>query len=162
MLETERLVVRAFEESDLLVIHRMFDETFGDGKLAGDAAALQERRSWLEWSILNQEWFAKMLQFPYGDRAVVLKSTGELIGAVGYVPLAAPFGQIPELGFGVDRFYTTEVGLFWVIATEFRRNGYAPEAAQAMIDHAFNVLRLARIVAATEYDSPGNWSIHRP
>lgn len=161
ILETERLIIRTFTEGDLPIIHRILDEAFGEGKLSGDATALEERRSWLQWSILNQEWFANMLQFPYGDRAVALKSTGELIGSVGYVPLTAPFGQIPELGSNGNSFFTAEVGLFWVVGAEHRGNGYATEAAQAMIDHAFNNLQLERVIAATEYINTASQAVMR-
>lgn len=161
ILKTERLIIRTFTEDDLLIIHRILDEAFGEGKLSDDVTTLEERRSWLQWSILNQEWFPKILQFPYGDRAIVLKSTGELIGSVGYVPLTAPFGQIPELGSHRNGFFTTEVGLFWVIGAEYRGNGYATEAAQAMIDHAFNILHLERVIAATEYINTASQAVMR-
>ena len=62
-----------------------------------EGQAQRERESWLRWSILNQEWLPNLHQPPYGDRAIVLRSTSAVIGAVGLVPLLAPFCQIPEL-----------------------------------------------------------------
>ena len=38
----------------------------------------------------HYEQLAKLRQPPYGDRAVVLKPTGRLIGACGYVPCLNP------------------------------------------------------------------------
>ena len=163
IIETTRLVIRPFIADDLRTIHRILDQTFGDGSKVDDAAALLERQSWLQWSILSQEWLPKMYQPPYGDRAIVLKSSDELIGSVGYVPLLGVFEQIPELRTSAEfsGYATTEVGLFWVIDLQHQRQGYATEAAQAMIDHAFKQLRLKRILATTEYSNTASQGVMR-
>jgi len=150
VIGTDRLIIRAFVLDDLPVIHRILNQTF---EVDGQAVPLEERRSWLQWSMLNQEWFPKLHQPPYGDRAITLKSTGEVIGSVGYVPLLDVYEQIPELcNSSTPGPYTTaEVGLFWVIDPAHQQQGYATEAAQAMIDNAFKQMRLKRIIAATEY-----------
>ncbi|NTU62065.1 MAG: hypothetical protein HGB05_01375 [Chloroflexi bacterium] len=70
ILETSRLLIRAFQTSDLHAIHRILDLTFGDGSKITEEEALNERRSWLEWPRLSAEWLPKMFQPPYGDRAV--------------------------------------------------------------------------------------------
>jgi ribosomal-protein-alanine N-acetyltransferase len=153
-LETDRLIIRCFQPDDLPVIHHILDQTFGDGSLVNDPAALGERRSWLEWSILGEKWLDELRQPPYGDRAITLKAAGQVIGAVGYVPLLMPFEQMPDLGGaaepGAARF-TPEVGLFWAISPERQRQGYASEAARAMIAHAFSAVRLKRIMANTDF-----------
>jgi RimJ/RimL family protein N-acetyltransferase len=154
-LETKRLIIRTFEVNDLQSIHRILELCFGDGGRIADQGAMAERRSWLEWSMLNQVWHANLHQPPYGERAVVLKSGGTLIGAVGLVPSFDRFEQIPELRAGeADSGYSTpEVGLFWAIEPDYQLLGYASEAAQALIDYAFAELRLKRIIATTEYDN---------
>jgi RimJ/RimL family protein N-acetyltransferase len=156
-LETARLIIRAFETVDLETVQRILEQTFGDG------VALSERQAWLHWSQLNDEWFPRMHQTPYGDRAIVLKATGDVIGAVGYVPVHAPFDQIPELrgANDVSGYYTTEVGLFWVIDPLHQRHGYASEAARAMVDYAFKELHLKRIIATTEYDNLASQAVMR-
>ena len=155
IIETERLIIRPFVMDDLLVIHRILDQTLGDGSKVDNEAAIMERRSWLEWSILSQEWLPKMGQFPYGDRAIILKSTGTLIGAAGYVPLLDIYDQIPELRAGAapSKYRVAEVGLFWAIDPSYQRQGYASEAAQGLIEYAFKHLRLKRILATTEYEN---------
>ncbi len=162
-LETGRLLIRPFHPSDLPVIHRILEQTFGDGTKIDDKAALGERSSWLRWQILNQEWLSKVHQPPYGDRAVTLKDTGELIGSVGYVPCLDAFEQIPELRTASKSsgYNTAEFGLFWVIDPEHQRRGYASEAAQAMIDYAFDHLRLKRIIATTEYSNVASIGVMR-
>jgi len=167
-LETERLSIRGFEPADLPVIHRILDQTFGDGSRVTDAAALAERRSWLEWSILNEKWLAELYQPPYGDRAIVLRATGAVIGAIGYVPLLMPFEQAPELGLGLggtaspeSARYTPEFGMFWTMDPAHQRRGYTSEAARAMIDHAFQTLRLKRILATTQFDNAASQGVMR-
>lgn len=101
-----------------------------------------------------------MQQAPYGDRAIVLKSSGALIGSVGYDALLMPFDQIPGIGIGTPSgYYTPEFGMFWTIDTSHQRQGYASEAAQAMIDYAFQRLRLKRIIATTAYSNVGSQGV---
>ena len=58
-------------------------------------------------------------------------------------------------------FWTPEVGLFWAIDAAYRRQGYASEAAQALIDFAFNEMRLGRIIATTETDNLASQAVMR-
>jgi RimJ/RimL family protein N-acetyltransferase len=162
-LETNRLVIRPFILDDVPVIHRILDQTFGAGDKVDDTSALQERQSWVQWSILNQEWLPRLDQPPYGDRAIVLRATRELIGSVGYVPLLDVFEQIPELANSTSpsACTTTEFGLFWVIDPHHQRQGYATEAAQAMIEYAFKQLRLKRVIATTEYTNVASQGVMR-
>lgn len=163
IIETKRLVIRPFIQTDLAAIHRILRRAFGEDSQTDDPAVGQERQSWLHWSILNQEWLPKLHQPPYGDRAVALKATTELIGAVGYVPLLDVYEQIPELSRGgaASPYTTTEFGLFWVIDPAHQRQGYATEAAVAMIGYAFNELRLKRIIATTEYENEASQGVMR-
>jgi len=163
ILETSRLIIRAFQTDDLQAIHRILDRTFSDGSKINDEVALDERREWLEWSRLSAEWLPRMFQPPYGDRAVVLKSTDKVIGSVGYVPCFDVFEQIPSLSCGglPSAYRVTEMGLFWAIDPEQQRHGYATEAAQALIDFAFQQLRVKRLIATTEYDNAASIGVMR-
>ena len=117
----------------------------------------------MEWSILSQEWFPRLRQPPYGERAVEIKATGQTIGGVGYVPCLNIFEQIPDLcdAGSPSGYYTTEFGLFWVIDPNHQRQGYATEAVQAMIKNAFTHLRLNRIIATTEYTNEASQAVMR-
>ncbi len=163
ILHTARLTIRPFEHEDLATIHAVLDRAFDGGHKVDDAAALAERRSWLAWARLSQEWFSRLHQPPYGDQAVILTATGAVIGAVGLVPLLDVFDQIPELRRGPEaaRGATAEVGLFWAIDPAHQGHGYATEAAQALIDDAFARLRLSRIVATTTYDNLASQAVMR-
>ncbi len=52
ILETSRLIIRAFQPADLHAIHRILDLTFGNGSKIAAEHALNERREWLDWSRL--------------------------------------------------------------------------------------------------------------
>jgi ribosomal-protein-alanine N-acetyltransferase len=136
-LQTSRLTIRELVAADQAAVER----------LAGG-----DRERWLRWTMLAYEQLDELRQPPYGERAVVLRESGELIGLVGLVPSLGPFGLLPgwpEPG----RLHRPEVGLYWEVAPPHRRRGFAAEAAVALIDHAFTEVGLARVVATTEHDN---------
>src|SRR5688572_8568931 len=124
-IPTSRLEIRPFMESDLAVAARLLDECFG-------AAALDERRRWLEWTVRNYVALEGLKQPPYGDYAVVLRDGGDIIGSVGLVPSFGPFQLLPSfaarLGGRAPGLFTPEMGLFWAVAQANRGKGYATEA----------------------------------
>jgi [ribosomal protein S5]-alanine N-acetyltransferase len=147
-LETTRLIVRELVPAD------------GD-RLAGVLSSL--RADWLRWTAESYTQYAELRQPPYGERAVELRATGQLVGLVGLVPSLGPFGLLPSLagGPGDARRFRPEVGLFWETAPDHRGRGFAPEAAAALIDHAFRELRLQRVVATTERDNRASIAVMR-
>jgi [ribosomal protein S5]-alanine N-acetyltransferase len=164
VLETERLRIRPFEPTDLEAIHRILDVELADADLGTEGPGPIERRAeWLQWAAANCEQLARLYQPPYGDRAVVLRSSGELVGAVGFVPSFGPFHQLPSLAKPGDdagnRLYSPEFGLYYAISTAHRRLGYCCEAVRAMIDYGFTALRLRRIVATTSYDNAASMRV---
>jgi ribosomal-protein-alanine N-acetyltransferase len=106
-----------------------------------------------------------MYQPPYGDRAIVLKQSGQLIGAIGYVPCMMPFGQLPAFAAGLDeatrRLAICELGLYYALAPAHQRQGYTSEAAAAMVEYVFQGMRLRRVVATTTYDNLGSIGVMR-
>ena len=111
--------------------------------------------------MLGERVLAQLRQPPYGDRAMVLKETGRLIGSVGFVPCLAPFGQLPFFGRVEGARFSPEVGLFYAVLPEHRGRGLASEAAAAMARFAFDHLNLRRIVATTEYDNTASAAVMR-
>lgn len=166
VLETARLLVRPFVLEDLQDVYQLLDVELSDTDLRTDKMeTLTERAQWLQWAVLNDAQLAQLHQPPYGDRAVVLKSTGQLIGACGFVPCLAPFEQLPGFAPG-DRLggaslYSTEFGLFYAISPAHQRHGYATEAAQALIHYAFRHLRLRRVIATTMDDNTASVGVMR-
>ncbi|MBF8285351.1 MAG: GNAT family acetyltransferase, partial [Anaerolineales bacterium] len=124
-LETERLVIRPFTLDDLDDIHQVLSLAFQHYFDAGDADARAERQRWLQWTVLNYEALAKLNQPPYGDRAIILKSTGQLIGSIGFVPCLDAFEQLPGLqAEGGGSYASTEFGLFWAVSPAHQQRGY--------------------------------------
>ncbi len=145
-LETERLLIRAFRLEDLDVIHHILDIELRTADFGSEQARTREERErWLQWTVLGYDELAKLYQPPYGDRAVVLKSTQQVIGACGFVPSLGPFGYLPSLrAASQDAFahlYSPEFGLYYALSPAYQRQGYATEAAQALINYAFTRLR---------------------
>ena len=166
VLETERLLIRPFVLTDLADTRRLFDFELNHTQLGSDHLdTLDDRAGWLQWSVLNYVQLARLYQPPYGDRAIVLRSSGELFGSCGYVPCLCPFEQLP--GFtpavpsGQPGLFSPEFGLFYAISPGHQRQGYASEAAQAMIDYAFQSLQLKRVIATTSYDNLASQGVMR-
>jgi RimJ/RimL family protein N-acetyltransferase len=155
-VETERLLVRPFVMEDLEAIHQILDVELNDGDNE-EVFPIEQREEWLRWSVLNNRQLEWLVQPPFGDRAVVLKESGELIGACGYAPTLDAFGQLAlfggEAGGPVPAFTSVEVGLYYAFSPRFHGKGYATEAARALVDYGFQHLRLHRIIATTAFEN---------
>jgi [ribosomal protein S5]-alanine N-acetyltransferase len=147
VLETERLVIRPFVLDDAGAFRRLLEEAFGQGSYGTE----DRTRVLLEYNVVADKAHDALHQTPYEDRAIVLRTDGNLVGAVGFAACLAPFGQLKS--FGATPHRTSEVGLFWALFPDQWGKGYATEAARAMVTYAFDELELARIVATTENDN---------
>jgi [ribosomal protein S5]-alanine N-acetyltransferase len=157
ILETERLLVRPFQPEDLAACHSLLNrEAWHYDRRAGWTEA------YIDWSIKNYEWLAEFRQPPYGDRAVVLKSTGEFVGSTGFVPSWGPFDRLPSFGGNKhETRFRPEFGLYWATRTAHLRQGYASEAARALVNYAFTSMNIARIIATTEYSNVASQAVMR-
>ena len=160
-LKTDRLRIRPLTTDDLSVCHQLYLDTRWAERELTDERNLQIRRSWLDWTILNYTELDRLNQPPYGDRAVELRVNGGLIGLVGLVPLLAPFAQLPTFGSQVDAPFSAEVGLFWMISPAMQGRGLATEAARTLVRFAFDVLKVGRILAGTEYSNFASMAVMR-
>lgn len=168
-LTTERLLIRPFVLSDLDAIYLILDVESGDvapEDTARRTAAKTERRQWLEWSVLNYTALERLHQPPYGDRAIVLRMSGEVIGACGFAPVMLPFAQLPafrpdDASPNRPARNTNEIGLYWEVSPRHQRHGYATEAGAALIRYAFMELNLQRVVANTNYDNTASIGVMR-
>jgi [ribosomal protein S5]-alanine N-acetyltransferase len=161
-LETERLLIRPFRMEDLDAIYQILDIELLTADFGNEQAKTREERErWLQWTVLSYEELAKLYQPPYGDRAVVLKPTQHVIGACGFVPSFGPFGQLPPMQDAGVHFNSPEFGLYYALSTAYQRQGYATEAAKALIDYAFTQLSLKRIVATTTYGNVASMGVMR-
>ncbi len=165
-LETERLLIRPFIMDDLDAIHQLLDIDLSEAEFGTEGATTRhEREQWLHWTILSYEELAKLNQPPYGDRAIVLKQTQQVIGACGFVPSFGPFEQLPSFSSQEQdasvHFKSPEFGLFYALSPSYQRQGYATEATKVLINYAFTQLGLKRIVATTTYENEASIGVMR-
>jgi ribosomal-protein-alanine N-acetyltransferase len=154
-LDTARLRIRAFVLADAETYSRLLDEAFGQGAYGSSS----EKRIVFQYQVAADAGMALLHQPPYGDRAIVLRNAGEVVGSVGFAPCLMPFGLLPS--FERTTRFTSEIGLFWALFPEHQARGYATEAAAAMVAYAFDELQLRRIVATTEHDNRRSINVMR-
>ncbi|MFN8530934.1 MAG: GNAT family N-acetyltransferase [Anaerolineae bacterium] len=146
-LNSERLTVREYTIDDLPAAHRIAAECFGS------TDPVDATRTWLEWATRNYAALRVLYQPPYGDYAVVRKSDGLQVGAVGLVQSTIPWRVLEGDTSANADLIAPEFGLYWATLPEYQGHAYAGEAARAMIDFAFGTLRARRIVATTEHEN---------
>ena len=144
-LETERLRIRQFRESDLEACIRFRREVFTLDEPRESAEA------WLKWTIDSYRELANLGQPPYADYAITLRKGGAFIGSAGIVPTVVPWGALK--GNPADTRLSPEIGLFWGILPEFRKRGFATEAGRALLNYLFRESNMRQVVATTEYDN---------
>lgn len=160
ILQTERLTIRELSLEDLYTVHEVLRDSWDD-----EAETLADREAWLRWTVMSYRQFARLYQPPYGERAITLTATGEMIGLVGIVPTGLPYGAVRHYvpdGYREDDLRVVpEFGLYWCITHAHRLQGYAAEAGRGVIDYLFKEIGVRRVVATTEYDNEGSIGVMR-
>lgn len=135
ILTTERLVLRTWVPSDAPAMAAINADPLVMKHFPGtqDAAATQA---------LIDHINAHQQQFGYSLYAVELKASQTFIGFVG---LNQPSFVIPN--FQPKSTPIVEIG--WRLSARHWGKGYATEAAQAVLTHAFTTLHLAEIISFT-------------
>ena len=151
VLETERLRIRPFTPDDLHNAHKLYTGIGWVDETQTPTQQLEQRRHYIAWNALNHRALADLSQMPTGDRIVELKANGTFVGACGIMSLWLPMGQLPSLGGQADSLFQAEVALMWAILPDYWGQGYAPEAARALVEALFGQFRLQRIIATTEH-----------
>ncbi len=146
-LETERLIVRELSMDDLVDVNAVLD------RVHGSDTSPEGRRPWLQWTVLGYDMFAGLEQPHYGERAVAMRQTGDIIGVVGVVPYLDTFDRVPAMAPRAPGRATAEVGLYWAIDPQHRGRGFATEAARALMEYLFTHEQLGRVLATTGYDN---------
>ncbi len=131
-LDTERLRLRFMEERDLDAFAGMYadPETM---RYIGEGKVLSRMDTWRSIAGVLGHWLLK----GYGMWAVEKRSTGELIGRLGFIDVEGWPGF--ELG--------------WLIARSHWGVGYASEGASAAYDYAIHTLKRERVISLIR---PGN------
>jgi RimJ/RimL family protein N-acetyltransferase len=166
MIETSRLIIRPFIMDDLESVHQILDLELKNSDFGTEGSqTFVERERWLQWTVLNYEQLSMLNQPPYGERAIVEKDSKRLIGVCGYVPCLDYFEQLCDMNqtetLSRKCFATTEFGLFYAISKERQNFGFATEAAQAMVNNAFEQLHVKRVIATTTFDNEPSINVMR-
>lgn len=141
-IETERLILRQWRESDIAANTAMLGDPLSGRFITADRKPVTEPMAgWRNSAIMAGHW----VLHGFGTFVVEEKSSGKFAGRVG------PFFPPVWPGF--------EVG--WGIANEFRGKGYALEAAEASIDWTFATFELERIVHCIDRENAASQAVAR-
>ncbi|MEI3613338.1 GNAT family N-acetyltransferase [Pseudogracilibacillus sp. SO30301A] len=132
-ITTERLLIRQFKQEDFPFVYAYVSDEETMHYLPEGTFTKDETKKFIEkHSRDNPEAFS-----------VVLLETNEVIGHM-----------IFEKYFGE---HTYEIG--WVFNNMFHGNGYATEAARAIIAYAFETLNLHRVVATCQPENTASYCV---
>ena len=132
-LETPRLRVRPLEAADWAAVHAY----------ASDPDVM----TYIPEGPMTEEQARAFVAENAGDEAravaVVLRSSGELIGHMPFRPWFAP--------------RTFEIG--WVLDRRHHGRGYATEAARALLRYGFEEMGLHRMIATCQPENVPSWRV---
>jgi RimJ/RimL family protein N-acetyltransferase len=125
-LETERLILRMLQDSDI----DAFAEMCGDPEVMryiGDGQPLARPVAWRRMAMMVGHWTLR----GYGLWAAVEKSSGDLIGHIGF--------------WNPDGWPGFEVG--WSLRRSFWGCGHATEGARKALHFAFTEMKQAQVIS---------------
>lgn len=132
-LETERLIIRPYIESDLSASFELMQNPEVLTFMHMEIMPLHEYEGLFRWLMFSYHTPFE-LAFKYSF-AVCSKATGQLIG---------------WCGLGVLDFSVPDTELYYLIGREHWGRGYATEAAMALAAYAFDVIGLERLYAKAD------------
>jgi RimJ/RimL family protein N-acetyltransferase len=132
-IETSRLTIRSFRETDIAGYAAIVADPEVTRFLAGGSP-----HSYDQAAAYVRECIESEAREGFARYAVLLGETGELIGFCGFKRRGE------DIDFG------------WRYAREAWGQGYATEAAAAVLDHGANTLGLSRIVAQSATENVGS------
>ena len=141
MLETERLFLRPFRESDLDALGALAAEP-GTYDFLGGAAGADTSAQLARMMDVNRET-------GIGFMPVILRQSGEFLGYAG-------LRWIPH-----DLAFTPATDIGWVLSARHRGKGYATEAARRWLAHGFEELERPEIVAYTAAPNRASQAVMR-
>jgi RimJ/RimL family protein N-acetyltransferase len=135
-IATERLLLRTWKEGDESTICEIMQNSEVNRYLSPHNL---DKLSTIE--AISKSSMRNINEKGYGYFICEEKSTGKVIGMMGL-----NYTQIAHRYFPC---YT----ISWILGREFWRQGYATEAAKAMIDYAFDTCKITKICACTVEDN---------
>ena len=124
-IETKRLVLRPMLGSDFDALLLIFTDPKVMAAFDHPPFTHEQMNRWMKRNLDHQN------KFGYGLYSVILKESGELIGDCGLEVM--------------DDMGAAELG--YDFRSDFWNQGYATEAATAVREHAFDVLKLPQLIS---------------
>jgi len=143
-METERLIVRRFEERDVPDILEYSRHEASD----------EHRRRNVDWEPTEEsvrQWWTPMIAMKPEEAiqwlslVVELKSRRRLIGNIGFNAKRIEDGFQGQIG--------------WILGKAYEGRGYATEAATALLDYLFRTVGFHRVYAMTSPDNRRSWRL---
>jgi [ribosomal protein S5]-alanine N-acetyltransferase len=133
LIETQRLLIRPFKASDW--------------KDAVEYCTDPIVMKYIPIGLMNEQKVKEFVSEEPNDEtecyAIELKSNNKVIGQIIYHPW---FEKL-----------TYEIG--WIINPAFQNQGFASEAAKAVIEYGFQEQKLHRIICTCQPDNPASWKV---
>jgi len=143
-IETDRLIVRRFEERD---VEDILDYSTYD---ASDA----HRRRNVDWKLSEDgvlEWWTPMVTLPVDEAT-------EWLGLV--IEVKALGRVVGNTGFNTKKLADQRQGMIgWILGEAFEGNGYMTEAVTGLLDHLFFEESFHRAYAMTSLDNRKSWRL---
>ncbi len=138
ILETDRLILRPFEEDDFEAVHAYASVAENVQYMLWGPNEESDTRAFISYAVLKSK------ETPCHDYqyAVVLKSSRKLIGSCG---LTISDGNEAELG--------------WILHKDYWKQGYGTEMGTRMIELGFSELDLHRIIAHCDTENYGSYRV---
>jgi RimJ/RimL family protein N-acetyltransferase len=133
VIETQRLLIRPFEANDWRAVYSYM----------ADPAVTAYLPEGLLTESQTREFVDRQLGEEAEAYAVILKAEDKQIGHMVYHPWFAP--------------QTYEIG--WVFHKAYHGQGYASEAAWALLRYGFEELRLHRVIATCQPENIPSWRV---
>ena len=132
-IETERLRIRHFTPDDWQAVHA-YTSNASVMTYVPEGAMTEEQ---------TKQFIAGTMTEGARTYAVDLRAEDRLIGHVGFHPWFAP--RIYEIG--------------WVVHPRYQGQGYATEAAAALLRYGFESLSVHRVIATCQSENAPSWRV---
>jgi [ribosomal protein S5]-alanine N-acetyltransferase len=132
IIETSRLLIREYFTDDIAMLHKILSDPI-TMCFWPEPFTVDQTNAWVERSMTSYA------ENGFGRFAVLLKQTGELIGDAGILK--------SEINGKIEN------DLGYIIYHPFWNNGYATEAAEAILRRGLDSIGLRRIAANIAFDN---------
>jgi len=146
VLETDRLILRRLTMDDLEPLAKLYADPRVRRHFPEGTLTYEQTEEELQWII--DVYYAR---YGYGLWATVLKEDAKFIGRCGLLPWTIIEGRDGGIALtiaddGTDDAAGIDVEVAYLLAEEYWGQGLATEAAQAIVEYAFERLNMKRLI----------------